>query len=176
MGNNSIFEFDSITKNGIKLDNEIYIRKILKNKLLKDESISTFAKIESEYEILKGNKNESNGKIQITIPKINANNYTFSILVDIPDENEKYVISNKVDKIKPTPPDETDKPDEPDISLILKIVIPIAGVILIVGIVLIIVLCIKKKKGGELKQNIMKTSFKDEDSNDDCLIRAEEDD
>ena len=152
MEKNSIFEFDSIKKNTNQLNTEIYIRKILKDNLLANESISTFAKIESKYEIIRGNKNETNGKIRITIPKISTENYIFSILVDVPDENEKFVISNIfVDDTKPTPidsdttdnrgtgnKDEQSNESDGDNSLILKIVIPIVSVILVIGIVFLI--------------------------------------
>jgi len=183
MEKNSIFEFDSITKNNNQLNTEIYIRKILKDNLLANESISTFAKIESKYEILKGNKNETNEKIRITIPKISTENYTFSILVDVPDENEKFVISNIfVDDTKPTPidsdttdnrgtgnKDEQSNESDGDNSLILKIVIPIVSVILVIGIVFLI-LFIRKRKGGQLKQSILKTSFQEGDSKDRALV------
>ena len=185
MEKNSIFEFDSIKKNTNQLNTEIYIRKILKDNLLANESLSTFAKIESKYEILKGNKNETNEKIRITVPKISTENYTFSILVDVPDENEKFVISNIfIDDTKPTPiPIDSDTTDNGgtgnteeqsnesngDNSLILKIVIPIVSVILVIGIVFLI-LFIRKRKGGQLKQSILKTSFQEGDSKDRALV------
>ena len=108
----TIFEFDSITKNGTQLNNEIYIRKILEKDLLPNESISTFAKIESKYEMIEGTKYDSNGKIRIEVPKIIEENCSFSILVDIPNENEKFVISNKIENDTKPIPSPTDIPSE----------------------------------------------------------------
>ena len=191
--NKSIFEFYPVKKNRTPLNNEIYIRQVLEKDLIANESISTFAKIESEYEMIEGNKSESNETIKITVPRITEENCSFSILIDIPNENEKFVISNKVDPdIEPshndtdtpssgnntdTPPDTSNQPSQPDNTseddyLVLKIVIPIVSVILVIGIVFLI-LYIRKKRGAELKQSILKTSFQEGDSNERALITTD---
>ena len=133
--------------------------------------------------MIQGTKSESNGKIRIEVPQITEENCSFSILVDIPNENEKFVISNKVDiEVVPTDipsdnitdtqsPDNTsdNTSDDNDDSLILKIVIPIACVILVIGIVFLI-LYIRKRRGSELKQSILKTSFNEGDSKEQALM------
>ena len=147
---------------------EIYIRKIDGYNRLANESLDTYGKIESNYEIVNGKINsEDNGTYTIKVsPKIEENNSYYSIILDIYDLNEKFVIFNRINSLDPTPPSDiptdtkTDPKEEGDNSLVLKIVIPIVIVVVLLIIMLIIIL-IKKKKGGELKDNIMKTSFQE---------------
>ena len=162
------FEINAIKKKSEKYypKSEINIRKIDINKSIKKESFDTFAIIESDYELIKGIKSESNDKINI---KINKNDYVagliYSIIVDIFDENEKFVISklDKKEKEKENNPDGDGEGDNDNdkTELLLKILIPV-GIVVIVGIIILIIVCLKKSSGSELKENIMKTSFQDD--------------
>jgi hypothetical protein len=114
---NHIFEFDSLKKDYLKLIPQIFIRKITPENKINNEKFGTFSKIESKYEIIDGQTKEADGKIKITVNKIIEENCKFSILIDIPDENEKFVIFNLVEK-QPEPdptsspePDPTSSPD-----------------------------------------------------------------
>ena len=173
--NKYIISFNSIQKDGKALPSEIYIREISENKLLPNETISTYSKIESEYKLIKGEKKEEGDITNITIPNLENINNSYSILIDIPEENEKFVISNKTIMIilppssdeghqpsgdNGTPPTEPE-PESNDDSLVLKIVIPIVVVVVVVVIILII-LMIKKKRGTQFTKDLMKTSFKEE--------------
>ena len=164
-------EFDSIKKNNKALkNNEIYIRQILDNKKILEESLETFAKIESENNLIKITKTEEKeDKTVITLNPLDTKNCSFSILIDNLQENEKFILSNKTEIISPehdtsTPDDsgntDGDKPNDGDNSLVLKIVIPIVVVVALIAVILII-LTIKKRKGRELNMQIMKTSFKE---------------
>lgn len=148
---------------------EIYIRKIDGYNRLANESLDTYGKIESNYEIVNGKKiSEDDGTYTINVSsKIEENNSYYSIILDIYDLNEKFVIFNRISSLDPTPSPsdtptdtKTDPKEDGDNSLVLKIVIPIAIVVGLLIIILIIII-IRKKKGGELKDNIMKTSFQE---------------
>ena len=148
---------------------EIYIRKIDGYNRLANESLDTYGKIESNYEIVNGKKiSEDDGTYTINVSsKIEENNSYYSIILDIYDLNEKFVIFNRISSLDPTPSPsdtptdtKTDPKEDGDNSLVLKIVIPIAVVVGLLIIILIIII-IRKKKGGELKDNIMKTSFQE---------------
>ena len=89
-----VFEFDPIKKSGANLNPQIFIRKVTLENKIENEAFYTFAKIESKYEVLKGEKTDINGKVQITTNKITEQNCSFSIILDIPDQKEKFVISN----------------------------------------------------------------------------------
>ena len=164
-------EFDSIKKNNKALkNNEIYIRQISDNEKILEESLETFAKIESENNLIKITKTEEKeDKTVITLNPLDTKNCSFSILIDNLQENEKFILSNKTEIISPehdtsTPDDsgntDGDKPNDGDNSLVLKIVIPIVVVVALIAVILII-LTIKKRKGRELNMQIMKTSFKE---------------
>ena len=159
--NKFIFEFDSIKKDGKVLkNNEIYIRQIKEKKYL-NESFSTYAKIQNNYNLIKFSKKEEGDKTKITIDNLENNNYSYSIIIDNLEENEKFVVSNEKKNEpspSPSPSDKNNKKDNGDNSLILKIVIPIAVVVVIV-IAILIVLIIKRKKGKKINKDIMKTSF-----------------
>ena len=169
-----IIEFDPIKKgNTVIKSNEIYIRRILDNKKIAEESLATFAKIESENELIKiDKKEEKDDKTVITFSSIETENCSYSILIDNLKENEKFLISNKTEIEIPddTTTDEggdtTDGGNKPegendgDDSLVLKIVIPIVVVIVVVAVILIII-TIKKRKGRELNMKILKTSFQE---------------
>ena len=144
-------------------------RKIDGYNRLANESLDTYGKIESNYEIVNGKKiSEDDGTYTINVSsKIEENNSYYSIILDIYDLNEKFVIFNRISSLDPTPSPsdtptdtKTDPKEDGDNSLVLKIVIPIAIVVGLLIIILIIVI-IRKKKGGELKDNIMKTSFQE---------------
>ena len=164
--NGHVFEFDTIKKDNEILNPEIYIRKITPENKALNETLGTYAKIESKYEIIKGNITKVNEKTQIKVNEISIPNCTFSIILDIPDENEKFVIFNLVEKTNPQPdPTPTTTPDPPDStsspspsqepdskpssdkSLAVKIAVPIACVVFVI-IVVIIILTIRKRRGG----------------------------
>ena len=170
--NKYILEFDSIKKNGIILkNNEIYIRRVLVNKRISSESLATFAKIESRYELINIYKKEEGNITKLTLTNINNEKFDYSIIIDNQQENEKFILSNKTE-IKIIPPD--DNENEPnDDSLIFKIVIPIVVVVMIL-VILLIILTLKKRKGNKLSTNIMKAPFMKADSFDERLINAEE--
>ena len=182
-----IIEFDSIKKNNNALKkNEIYIRQILDNKKILEESLATFAKIESKNSLIKIEKKEEKGdKTIITLNPIDTENFSFSILIDNLQENEKFILSNKTEIIPPesdtsTPDDggNTDddgKPKDGDNSLVLKIVIPIVVVIILIAVILIL-LTIKKRRGRELNMQILKTSFKEGERGltDENFVNSEE--
>ena len=152
--NKHVFEFDPVKKSGANLNPEIYIRKVTLENKIANETFDTYAKIESKYEILKGDKTDKDGKVRITTNKITEKNCTFSIILDIPDENEKFVVSNLVEKKsspdgKPTDDKGSDSPDG-DSSLIIKIAIPIACVVVVIIIVLIVI-TLRKRKSSDIK-------------------------
>jgi cytoskeletal protein RodZ len=110
--NKHVFEFDPIKKSGANLNNsEIFIRKVTLENKIANETFDTYAKIESKYEIIKGDKTDKDGKIRITTNKITEPNCTFSILIDIPDENEKFVIFNLVEKQPEPDPTSSTEPE-----------------------------------------------------------------
>ena len=176
-------EFAPIKKgNTVLKDNEIYIRRILDNKKIPEESFATFAKIESENELIKiDKKEEKNDKTVITFTSTEKENCSYSILIDNLKENEKFLISNKTEIVIPPDPDDsttdeggdtTDGGKKPegenegdgDYALVLKIVIPIVVVVVVVAVILIII-TIKKRKGRELNMKILKTSFQEGERN-----------
>ena len=176
-------EFSPIKKgNTVLKDNEIYIRRILDNKKISEESFATFAKIESENELIKiDKKEEKDDKTVITFTSTEKENCSYSILIDNLKENEKFLISNKTEIVIPPDPDDsttdeggdtTDGGKKPegenegdgDNSLVLKIVIPIVVVVVVVAVILIII-TIKKRKGRELNMKILKTSFQEGERN-----------
>ena len=114
-----------------------------------------------KYELIKGTKTEENGIIKITDPQINSQDCEYSIIINLSEENEKFVISDHTDTdttdILSDHPLDNSKDDE----LWWKILIPVLAVVLVVGII-IIVICVKRGK-GELKERIMKTSFQEND-------------
>ena len=154
-----IFSFNAIKKKSeINYPkSEVYIRKINKNKAILNESFDTFAKIESEYDLIKGVKTEENGKINMAI---NKNDYTdgvkYSIILDIFEENEKFVISKKKGK-----DDKNEGYNNKTIGLLLKILISV-GVVVVVIIIVLTIVFIKKFREGGLKDKIMQTSFQEE--------------
>ena len=161
--NNNTIEFSSIKIKGKKKypKREIYIRKIMNNKKIENENIYSYSILESEYELIKGTKTEENGIIKITDPQINSQDCEYSIIINLSEENEKFVISDHTDTdttdILSDHPLDNSKDDE----LWWKILIPVLAVVLVVGII-IIVICVKRGK-GELKERIMKTSFQEND-------------
>ena len=110
-GDKDIFEFDSLKKEYIRLIPQIFIRKITPENKIKNETFNTLAKIESKYEIINGEITEADGKIQIKVNKISEKNCIFSILIDIPDENEKFVIFNLVEKQPEPDPTSSTEPE-----------------------------------------------------------------
>ena len=152
-----IFEFNSIKK---KLDanypkNEIYIRKINKQNIFKNESFDTFAIIESDYELIKGEKKEENNKIIISVNKTEFNKEDiYSIIYDIFEENEKFVIS-KFGKIEKNHPVDNNNNDlekyNQKVELLLKIFVPL-GILAIAGLFILIVCCFKKPIKYNIKE------------------------
>lgn len=158
------FQISAIKKKSEKNypKSEVNIRKIDINKSIKNESFDTFAIIESDYDLIKGTKSESNDKINIKIDKSDyVDGLAYSIIVDIFDENEKFVISKLDKKEKDQENNPEGDGDNDKTELLLKILIPV-GIVLIVGIIILIIVCLKKSSGGELKESIMKTSFQDD--------------
>ena len=154
-----IFELDTIKRDNIKLSPEIYIRNITQENKILNETFDTYAKIESKYKLIKGEIKEDNGKTNITVNEKSISNFTFSIILDIPEENEKFVIFNLVEKFTPKPDPTPDPPDssssppssqdpEPSSnkSLAIKIAVPIACVVFVIIVVLVII-TIRKRKG-----------------------------
>ena len=131
-GGKHVFEFDSIKKDYMRLIPQIYIRKITPENIIKNETFDTFSKIESKYEIVIINSitttfdtfskieskyefviinsitTEDDGKIKVKVNKISEKNCTFSILIDIQDENEKFVIFNPEEQPEPEPTSSTE--------------------------------------------------------------------
>ena len=158
-----IIQFDSIKKDNLAISNELYyIRKISENKKIKDENFSTYAKIQSEYELIQGEKSVENGKVKLTLPKMENPYGFYSILIDYPDDNEKFAVSKKYEKANDGNEGNDKNGEEKDNSLILKIVLPIVGGVVLIAVIIIIIVCVRKKKGTELKKSIMKTSFQEE--------------
>ena len=109
-GGKHVFEFDSIKKDYMRLIPQIYIRKITPENEIKNETFDTFSKIESKYEIVIINSitTEDDGKIKVKVDKISEKKCTFSILIDIQDENEKFVIFNPEEQPEPEPTSSTE--------------------------------------------------------------------
>ena len=99
---------------------------------------------ESKYELVDGNINYNNGNknIEIEIPKIDENDY-YSILVKLPDENERFVYETI----------NTPKFNQP----IWLIVIIFLSVPLYLGIVIGIIIFVFKQQNYGLKEKILKT-------------------
>ena len=129
--------------------NEIYIRKIIENNTFINESLDTFAIIETKYELIQGTKKEDNDKINITLKK-NKNEtiegIKYSIIYDMFEENEKFVISKlgKKKRIYKDNDDELRRYRE-RVELLLKIFVPL-GIIFIVGLFVLIIYCLRKKR------------------------------
>ena len=164
------FQFWPIKKNGNKIENAKYfIRKNNENKKIAYESFATYAKIQSEYELIHFDEIKNGDTIQITVPKMQNLNCSYSIIVEAPDDNEKFALSIKNENVSP-PPESDDKggnsgpDDKGDNSWIYKIMLPIIGGVVLVVVIIIIILCLRKKSGTEFKQSIMKTSFKEDGS------------
>ena len=174
-GSNHVFEFDSIKKDYIRLIPQIFIRKITPKNKTKNETFGTFSKIESKYELINGVITEDDGKIKIKVNKISEQNCSFSILIDIPDENQKFVIFNLIEKqpepqptssTEPEPttttePDpshepgpssssETDPKQSGDKSLAIKIAVPIACVVFVIILVVVIIMIRKRRLNNSL--------------------------
>lgn len=155
-GNKTKLEFENIkifSKSGEETINEyikgeIYVRKILNKNKIKREDLDTIGIIESKYELVDGNINYNNGNknIEIEIPKIDENDY-YSILVKLPDENERFVYETI----------NTPKFNQP----IWLIVIIFLSVPLYLGIVIGIIIFVFKQQNYGLKEKILKTSFQE---------------
>ena len=111
--------------------------------------MDTFAIIETKYELIQGTKKEDNDKINITLKK-NKNETTegikYSIIYDMFEENEKFVISKlgKKERIYKDNDDELRRYRE-RVELLLKIFVPL-GIIFIVGLFVLIIYCLRKKR------------------------------
>ena len=125
---------------------EIYVRKILKKHKIDREDLDTIATFKSKYELVQGNieYTNENKNIKITIPQIYKRDH-YSILIDIPEINEKFVY-NTVNKEK-----------------IKKPYWAIISIFIFVPIYLVVVVCIiiyLANKSLDLKDEILATSFK----------------
>ena len=63
----------------------------MNNKKIENENIYSYSILESEYELIKGTKTEENGIIKITDPQINSQDCEYSIIINLSEENEKFV-------------------------------------------------------------------------------------
>ena len=125
---------------------EIYVRKILKKHKIDREDLDTIATFKSKYELVQGNieYTNENKNIKITIPQIYKRDH-YSILIDIPEINEKFVY-NTVNKEK-----------------IKKPYWAIISIFIFVPIYLVVVVCIiiyLANKSLDLQDEILATSFK----------------
>ena len=133
---------------------EIYIRKISKKNKLKNEKLDTTAIIESEYELVNGNIIQKDGNIKINVPKIDENNEYYSVFINLPQYNEKFVYGTIFPKEV-----QNDKGNTSNGKKNIWLVIGISTAVLIIIIAVIAILMNCNKKNTNLKNNVMKTSF-----------------
>ena len=141
-------------KNGI-----IYIRKIKEDNKFDKESLDTIGIIESKNELVNGiiKYENENKNIKIEVPKIDEEKEYYSILIDFPEEDEKFVY----DTIHKTI---INKP-------ILQVILSFIGAPLLLAAIIGIIIFAYRYKNTNLKDKIIKISFKEEerlgDKNDD---------
>ena len=133
-------------KNGI-----IYIRKIKEDNKFDKESLDTIGIIESKNELVNGNIKYENGNknIKIEVPKIDEEKEYYSILIDFPEEDEKFVY----DTIHKTI---INKP-------ILQVILSFIGAPLLLAAIIGIIIFAYRYKNTNLKDKIIKISFKEDD-------------
>ena len=116
-----------------------------KNHRIKREEFDTIGIIESKYELVKG-KVTIGENIKIEIPKIDENDY-YSVLVDYPNEKEKYVF-NTINTPKPE-------------SKVWILILIFSGIPLLLTIIIFVIIYASKSSNYDLKEKIMQTSFKE---------------
>lgn len=141
----SIIEIPRINEKDKSNEVEIYVRKIDKNHRIKREEFDTIGIIESKYELVKG-KVTIGENIKIEIPKIDENDY-YSVLVDYPNEKEKYVF-NTINTPKPE-------------SKVWILILIFSGIPLLLTIIIFVIIYASKSSNYDLKEKIMQTSFKE---------------
>ena len=141
----TIIEIPRINEKDKSNEVEIYVRKIDKNHRIKREEFDTIGIIESKYELVKG-KVTIGENIKIEIPKIDENDY-YSVLVDYPNEKEKYVF-NTINTPKPE-------------SKVWILILIFSGIPLLLTIIIFIIIYASKSSNYDLKEKIMQTSFKE---------------
>ena len=141
----TIIEIPRINEKDKSNEVEIYVRKIDKNHRIKREEFDTIGIIESKYELVKG-KVTIGENIKIEIPKIDENDY-YSVLVDYPNEKEKYVF-NTINTPKPE-------------SKVWILILIFSGIPLLLTIIIFVIIYASKSSNYDLKEKIMQTSFKE---------------
>ena len=156
-----ILEFDNIKK--IKDDKseyckgEISVRAIKKNNKIKTEKIDSIALIQSDYKLKKGIISYQNGDKKITI-KMEYNKIEkkyYSIFIDLPNENEKFVY----DMIYIDKTGGKKKKKKTKNNLLWVVVITGSCVLLVVAIIVIIIV-ITRMKNEDLEEKVNAISFK----------------
>ena len=140
------------------LQGDISIRKIEKKDKIFNEQIDTVSILESEYTLLKGEIKFDKENIEINIPNESKENQTFylSVILNLPDENQKFAYKFIDLSIQGNP----DKPISKINHKLLLIIIISVGSLIVILLIVILVICIRKKKNREIQDAVMKTSFK----------------
>jgi len=142
---------------------EIYIRKIKEDNKLDKESLDTIGIIESKNELVNGVITYDNEikNIKIEVPKIDEEKEYYSILIDFPEEDEKFVYDTIHETI-------INKP-------ILQLILSFTVAPLLLGVIIGIIIFAHRYKNADLKDKITKISFKEEDGPGDINVGGDED-
>lgn len=142
---------------------EICIRKIKEDNKFDKESLDTIGIIESKNELVNGLITYDNEikNIKIEVPKIDEEKEYYSILIDFPEEDEKFVYDTIHETI-------INKP-------ILQLILSFTVAPLLLGVIIGIIIFAHRYKNADLKEKITKISFKDENGPGDINVGGDED-
>ena len=157
---NPFYEIDYL----YDINKEIIVRKILNKDKIKKEDLDTIGLIESKYELVERKVNYLDKNIKIEIPKINGKDYYSIIINSIDNDNNgnEIFVFNTINNNKVSKP--------------YWIIILFFGVIpFYLGIMAVIIIFTSRKSKSDLKEEVMKTSFKVSTVNDDLNRYKEED-
>lgn len=123
---------------------EVYIRKIFEADKKEYENLSALSRINSKYELIKGNlRYKSDDEIEIIIPIKKTEREMFSVIVDFPENNEKYAYYQLTKTVI--------KEDSRGIETWELILILLAICIVLIGILIVCKLLRNRKNNIEIK-------------------------
>ena len=142
---------------------EFIIRKIKYENKIPNEQLSSITLLESNYEIFYSYKdnNDTNNNVNINFPynKTDNEKFYFSIVVNLYEENEKFVY-NTFDSKNIVIEEKKEKKEESK-NKVLNIILILVMLIIIIIIVILIYLYINKRNMNKDTQQLMQISFND---------------